>query len=47
MGIVFQRNSKLCGDPLLGFVDSKYAANVDNKISQSIFVFTLYRSVIS
>ena len=35
------------GDPLIGFCDSDYAANIDNRRSQSGYIFTLFGAAVS
>lgn len=47
IGIQFQRVEDSTQDPLMGFVDSDYAANVDSRKSQSGFVFVLYGAAVS
>ena len=47
VGILFRGSEGYEGDPLKGFSDSDFAGNVDNRRSQSGYIFTLYGSVIS
>ena len=41
-GILFRGGEEYVGDPLVGYCDSDYAGNIDNRRSQSGYVFTLY-----
>ncbi|XP_057806168.1 secreted RxLR effector protein 161-like [Salvia miltiorrhiza] len=45
--LLFERNVEYSGDPIVGFTDSDYAANEDNRRSQSGYIFTLFGSAVS
>lgn len=47
LGILFKADRKYEGDALKGFCDSDFAGNLDNRRSQSGYLFTLYGSIIS
>lgn len=47
IGIVFKRSDDLKKDALVGYVDSDYATNVDNRRSQSGYIFNLYGTAVS
>lgn len=46
-GLLFEKSEDSDKQPLLGYVDSDFAANVDSMKSQSGYIFTLYGTVIS
>ncbi|XP_057797428.1 secreted RxLR effector protein 161-like [Salvia miltiorrhiza] len=46
-GVMFKRIDKYEGNPLLGFVDADFAANIDSRRSQTGYIFTLYGAVVS
>lgn len=46
-GLVFEKTDETKGDPLRGYVDVDYAANIDCMRSQTRYIFTLYDTSIS
>ncbi|KAL1564721.1 Integrase catalytic domain-containing protein [Salvia divinorum] len=46
-GILYKKTEKLGEEPLVGYCDSDYAANLDNRRSQTGYIFNLYGSAIS
>lgn len=46
-GILFKRSNKVSQEAVVGYCDADFATNLDNKKSQSGFLFTLFGSVIS
>ncbi|XP_057793014.1 secreted RxLR effector protein 161-like [Salvia miltiorrhiza] len=46
-GLLFEKNGIFKGDPLRGYVDADYAANIDCRRSQTGYIFTLYGTAIS
>ena len=47
VGIMYGGVCEEASDPLVGFCDSDYAANLDNRKSQSEYILTLFGSAIS
>lgn len=46
-GILFRRIKGFSGEALTGYIDSDYAANLDNIRSQSGYIFNLFESAVS
>lgn len=46
LGVLFEKIRDKNDQPLVGFVDSDFASNLNNRISQSRFVFTLFGTAI-
>ncbi|XP_042031032.1 secreted RxLR effector protein 161-like [Salvia splendens] len=46
LGILFTGGNRDEKEPLLGFCDSDYAANLDTRRSQTRYIFTLYGSAV-
>ncbi|XP_042028346.1 secreted RxLR effector protein 161-like [Salvia splendens] len=46
-GILFKRCSKVSQEGVVGYCDADYATNLDNRKSQSRYLFTLFGSVVS
>lgn len=46
MAILFANEGEADEEPLVGFCDSDYAANLDTKRSQTGYIFTLFGSAV-
>lgn len=47
VGVLLKKNGQFEGNPLKGYVDSEYTANVDTRKSQIDYISTFYSALVS